>query len=236
MIESIKQEVILHAKEEYPGECCGLAVVVKGRLRYFPCQNVNPGGQFAISTKDYADAAEEGEIIGVCHSHVSESPTPSQSDLIGIEKTKLPWLIVNPDTETFTVTYPCGFKLPLLGRKFEHGTVDCLSLIRDYYADLNIFMPDYERTNDWWLHGGDLYREHFSECGFIKIGGSEFTDIKKHDVIIMQVGSPVPNHGAIYLGDNQIMQHCQDRLSSRDVYGGYWRKVTNMVLRHRQLL
>ena len=35
--------------------------------------------------------------------------------------------------------------------------------------------------------------------------------------------------------DNIILHHCHGRLSSRDVYGGYWRKVTTHVLRHRDL-
>jgi cell wall-associated NlpC family hydrolase len=48
----------------------------------------------------------------------------------------------------------------------------------------------------------------------------------------MQVASPVPNHAAVYLGDGLILHHLQGRLSSRDVYGGYWQKVTTHALRH----
>lgn len=233
---SIKAEVLLHAKETYPNECCGLAVVVKGKLQYKHCRNINPGKQFAIHPDDYAACADLGEIVGVCHSHVNESVNPSESDLVGIESSKVPWLIVNPDTNQHSITFPTNYKLPLLGRQFKHGTVDCLSLIRDYCSEIGIQIPDYYREDDWWLKGGDLYREKFAECGFVKVGGSEYTAFKKHDLIIMQVCSPVPNHGAIYIGDNLILQHCHGRLSSRDVYGGYWRKVTNMVLRHKDFL
>ena len=61
-------------------------------------------------------------------------------------------------------------------------------------------------------------------------------DIRKGDVLLMQIASPVPNHAAIYLDDGVIMQHVAGRLSSRDVYGGYWAKHTTHVLRHRSLL
>lgn len=235
-LEEIKDEVIQHAIEESPSECCGLAVIIKGKLKYKRCRNINPGGQFAIDPIDYANISDEGEIVGVCHSHVGYPVTPSEADLVGIEKTNVPWLIVNPDTKDFSVTNPSGFKLPLIGRKFQHGIVDCYTLIRDYYAEIGITFPDFNREDYWWLKGKDLYRDNFEKAGFVKVGGSEFRELHKHDVILLQLASPVPNHGAIYVGDGYILQHCHGRLSSKDVYSGYWRKVTNLVLRHKELL
>lgn len=49
----------------------------------------------------------------------------------------------------------------------------------------------------------------------------------------MQVRSKngVPNHAAVYLGDGLMLHHMYGRLSSRDVYGGYWREVTRLVVR-----
>lgn len=236
VFEKIKKELVQHAKEEHPRECCGLIVIVKGKVQYKRCKNIADFGDFAIDPLDYAACSDLGEIIAVFHSHNTGSSEPSIADKLCIEKGKIPWIIYDLISETFTVTEPSGFKLPLLGREFKHGYVDCLSLIRDYYSEIGIELPDSERQDNWWLKGGDLYREKFQSFGFIKVGDSEFNSFKKHDVILMQVGSPVPNHGAVYIEDNQIIQHCQGRLSSRDVYGGYWRKVTNMVLRHKELL
>ena len=48
----------------------------------------------------------------------------------------------------------------------------------------------------------------------------------------MKLDSVVPNHAAIYLDDMIILHHVQGRLSSRDVYGGYYQKVTELCLRH----
>lgn len=232
----IKTKLLQHAKEEYPNECCGLAVVIKGKIQYKKCNNIATVGDFAIDPLDYAKYSDMGEIVAICHSHPITQPIPSVADKIGIEKNKLPWIIVNPNTLEYSITEPSGFKLSLIGREFKHGTIDCLTLIRDYYQELGIELPDSEREDDWWLKGSDLYREKFKDFGFVKVGNSEFLDFKKNDVILMQVGSPVPNHGAIYIGDNLILHHCQGRLSSRDVYGGYWRKVTNMVIRHKEFL
>ena len=59
-------------------------------------------------------------------------------------------------------------------------------------------------------------------------------DIQYGDILLMNIESPVPNHAAIYLGENIILHHVTNRLSSRDVYkwGGYYHKMTAMVLRH----
>ena len=42
----------------------------------------------------------------------------------------------------------------------------------------------------------------------------------------MHLEADVPNHAGIYLGDNVILHHVQGRLSSRDVYGGYFIQST----------
>ena len=57
-------------------------------------------------------------------------------------------------------------------------------------------------------------------------------DVQPGDLILMQLSSPLPNHAAIYLGDQLILHHVQQRLSSRDVYGGYYGKSTACALRH----
>ena len=74
-----------------------------------------------------------------------------------------------------------------------------------------------------------LYVENFSKEGFCKIPVEE---VQPGDLILMNLVSPVPNHAAIYMGDQQVLHHVQGRLSSRDVYGGYYGKSTAYALRH----
>lgn len=221
-----------HAARHAPRECCGLAVIVRGRLRYFPCRNVAAEG-FAIHPDDQAAAEDAGEVVAVCHSHVFLPPEPSEADRVMCEQTVLPWLIVTHPTGEHLLLEPSGYRAPLVGRPFVHGVLDCYSLCRDYYREtLGLGLPDYPRQDEWWLKGGNLYLEHFAEAGFVEIDPES---LRAHDALLMQVASPVPNHAAIYLGDGLILHHCHGRLSSRDVYGGYWRKVTVKALRHRSL-
>jgi len=111
--------------------------------------------------------------------------------------------------------------------------LDCYSLIRDWYAqERGIDLPDFTRFDEWWKRGENLYLDNFAGAGFHVV---EPADMNLGDVLLMQVASPVPNHAAIYLGDGLILHHLQGRLSSRDVYGGYWQKITTHTLRHQLL-
>lgn len=221
--------ILAHAKAEYPRECCGVVIIFKGREKYIPCRNVSPElGNFIIDKEDYANAEDIGEIVKIVHSHPSESPNPSAADLVAIEQTGIPWIIVNPLTEVFTETSPSGYKAPLIGRPFYHGLLDCYALVRDYYkSELNIDLPNYTREADWWDKGFNLYTDNLEHAGFRRV-----SDLQKHDMIVMYLNSRVPNHAGVYLGDGIILHHVQGRLSSRDVYGGSWLKNTWCYARH----
>jgi proteasome lid subunit RPN8/RPN11 len=228
---SIQSEIFEHAKECYPRECCGLIVIVKGRKKYKPCRNIATGLQFAIHPEDYAIAEDSGVIDTVVHSHPNLSPLPSPADLIGCEQSGLKWLIISYPSGNIYEFEPSGYVMPLYGRSFQHGTVDCFTFIRDYYKqELNIDMPDYYRADDWWLSGESHYIDRAENAGFYPVD-----DLQVNDVILMQVGSQVPNHGAVYVGDNKIAHHQVGRLSSLDVYGGWYLKITSGILRHTSL-
>lgn len=232
-LDAILDAVREHAAREAPRECCGLAVVVKGRLRYWPCRNVGGEAEFAIHPEDQAAAEDAGDVVAVCHSHVHLPPEPSEADRVMCERTRLPWLIVSHPAGAWHVIEPSGYRAPLVGRPFVHGVLDCYALVRDYYREVcGIELPDYAREDDWWLKGCNLYLDNFAEAGFVAVDPA---GLRPHDALLMQVAAPVPNHAGVIDADGFLLHHCHGRLSSRDVYGGYWRKVTTLVLRHRSL-
>jgi len=218
---------------EFPREACGLVVIVKGRERYWPCRNLAVGtDQFILDPQDYLAAELAGDIVGVVHSHPDLPCTPSQADLVACEASGLPWHIVSVPGGQWHYMEPTGYQAPLVGREWSHGVLDCYSLIRDWYArERGLQLPDFARRDEWWLRGDDLYVEHFREAGFVEIDPA---DIQPGDGILMRVVSPVTNHGAVYLGDNRIIHHVQNRLSCRDIYGDFWRQRTTHVLRHEK--
>lgn len=229
---TIKEQILQHAQAEQPKECCGVVCVVKGRRRYFPCRNLaaTPDEHFVMDPLDYAEAEDQGEVVAVIHSHPVSNPKPSEADLVACEKTGVPWHIINPLTEEWGYCEPSGHQLPYVGRQFAFGVVDCYTLVRDWYArEYGIQLRDYDRRDKFWEHGENLYMDNFANEGFSEI---PVADVQPGDLILMNVCSHVPNHAAIYLGDQLILHHVQQRLSSRDVYGGYYWKNTACALRH----
>ncbi len=241
--DNVRQAFFEHSLAEYPREACGLICVVKGRERYIPCRNIaaNPEQDFVLSPVDYAMAEEAGEIIAIAHSHPDESENPSATDRLSCEKSEVPWHIVRvdgldreqPTIGPMSTLEPTGYKPPLVGRPFIHGLLDCYALVRDYYIEQHgITFKDYYREDGWWDRGQNLYMENFETEGFVKVQDSP----RPSDLILMQIRSKVPNHAAVYLGDELILHHIYGRLSSRDPYGGYWQEVTTSILRHKDLM
>ncbi|EFE3862667.1 phage tail protein, partial [Escherichia coli] len=53
----------------------------------------------------------------------------------------------------------------LTGRRFEHGVTDCYTLFRDAYHLAGITLPDFEREDDWWRNGQNLYLDNMAATG-----------------------------------------------------------------------
>lgn len=223
-----------HAQAEYPREACGLVVVVRGKERYVPCRNIAQGSEhFRLPAEDYAEAEDMGEILAVVHSHPNASARPSEADLVACEASGMTWHILSCPGDDIRTIHPSGYEAPLVGRQFAHGVLDCYTLVRDWYQrERGITLPDFPRQDDWWKHGEDLYMQHYAEAGFVKLEAQDEPELPG-DVILMQLRASVVNHAGVYLGDGLFLHHVHGRLSSRDVYGGYWREITRCVLRYR---
>jgi len=234
MLAENKALALEHARADYPREACGLLVIRKGREVYARCRNIGVGtDQFVIHPEDYAAADIQGEIVGVVHSHPGMSPEPSQADRVACEASGLPWHIVGFPSEDWVRIEPTGFVAPLVGREWSHGVLDCYSLVRDWFrSERGVLLPNFARFDDWWKRGENLYLDNFAQVGFEAVNFADLRSLQPGDCFLMQVASPVPNHAAVYLGDGLILHHLQGRLSSRDVYGGYWHKVTTHTLRY----
>lgn len=228
-----------HALATYPREACGLVIVEKGREIYVACRNAaaTPSEHFVLPADDYAAAEERGEAIALFHSHPDTNAEPSDADRASCEASGMPWYIASVIRDEGAISVrdvrriaPCGYEAPLVGRAFAHGVLDCYTLVRDWYRrERGIVLPDFERDDGWWLKGGDLYMQQFEAAGFERIDGP----LQVGDGILMQILAPVANHAAVYIGDGQILQHLYGRLSSRDVYGGFYRESTRAVVRYR---
>ena len=221
----MKTKILNHAKKCGENECCGFVIDNK---TYMPCKNISPTPTeaFEISPDDWLTAEEQGEITAIVHSHPNGLPILSEADQIYQQQTAVDWWLVC-DNQIHKFRYI----KPLLGREFEHGKTDCLTIVRDAYMLAGIDLPDYERADDWWHNGQNLYLDLLPKNGFERVNAE---DIQEGDIILVCLGSETPNHAAVYIGNQYILHHCPDRLSKRDLYGGFWRNYTHSIWRHNQ--
>ena len=108
----VKDQALNHAKKEFPNESVGLVYLAKGKKQYFPCKNQseNPEKHFALDPSDYLKCAIKGDILAVIHSHPNAEPIPSEHDIKICERSKMPWFIVNPETEQWGSYHPVQCK------------------------------------------------------------------------------------------------------------------------------
>jgi proteasome lid subunit RPN8/RPN11 len=248
--KKVISDIYAHADAENPRECCGVVIAGPGARRYVPLANsaAKPEEDFRISAEAWASAEDQGQPVCIVHSHPGQSARLSGADRVSLEATELPWLIVEVREgvpASHLVHLPTGYQAPLIGRPFHHGVLDCYTLVRDYYKrEMGIELLDYERPDNWWNEAEhDFYMEKHAENGFSEIDASE---IQQGDVVIMQVRADKANHAGIYLADGKlktesdhhpapgtILHHLYGRDSKRDLFGGYWREATRLILRHK---
>ena len=229
-----KDNALAHAKEQEPKESCGLLVVVKGKEKYFACKNLadQPKDMFIIDPEDWAAAEDTGEITAVIHSHPTTSPQLSEADKVACEKTKLKWYVIQPNLEQWVEYEPCGYKSPLIGRKWTWAVQDCWSLCRDYYQEeLGITLKDWDRptSSDAFLLNPTFERS-FIATGFRELEPTE--ELEKNDLLLMSIGSPGLNHIGLYLGNQLVLHHLQNRLSSRDLLDEWLLKCIGKRIRY----
>ncbi len=232
MNPQIIKDALEHSRSCGKMESCGLVVKTQIGMTYVPCSNIadDPTQRFAIAPEEFASAEDIGEVVMIIHSHPYGSVQPSISDKVGCSKSGLPWMIVNHGNGEHCIFSPEQVVLPLIGREFSVGNCDCYSLIRDYYqSQLGITLPDANRPERWWQDGRSFLVENIDNFGFKVVDQRE---AQENDMLLMQIGSSVPNHCALLTGDGRILHHLQGRLSGYDVYSGYWRKVTTHCLRY----
>lgn len=234
-----------HAIECYPNESCGFVILSNGQEMYFPCVNShpNPVDYFRIGGESYADASDlsdDGDVMAVVHSHPNRPASPTDADRVRCELSKVPWHIISigmvdgqPEFGAQGYCEPCGYEAPLEGRQFAHGILDCFTLFKDFlWREYQIRVSNYDREDDWWNNGGDLYSiDRLNAEGFFQIEDEP----KRGDIILMNVRSKVANHAAVYLGDGTILHHLHGRLSRKEAYGGYWAERTMLIVRHKDM-
>lgn len=144
---------------------------------------------------------------------------------------KLPIVFVGSNKDISEAFLPDRFieNHGYINRPFLHGIFDCYSMVRDFYLrEWGLWLPaNIQRTYGWWDEGDNLYVDGAPQYGFEPVN-----DLQRHDLIVMKFG-PVPNHGAIYLGDNKVLHHIGGRFSCIEELSRNYKKSIGIIYRNR---
>jgi cell wall-associated NlpC family hydrolase len=211
--QNIINKAVMHARSKLPEESCGFITDDD----YIPMVNVcrDRKNHFKIDPKQYIIYNEK--IRAIIHSH-NDYPHASMDDMLKQVETAVPWGIMNFRNGFLESVFFWGDQLPiqdLIGRPFVHGVYDCYGLVRDYYRTKGHTLPLYPREHQWWTKQSSMLLENVEKIGcFDRIDPSE---IKEGDMFFMNILSDVVNHSGIYLGDEIILHHLQNRLSRKEL-------------------
>ena len=232
--DKLKSDILAHADQCKPQESCGFVIFDGGQHRYIPCENVaaDPIRYFEIAPEDFIAAEEAGKIVALVHSHPDSDderglPYLSTADReCQIRSVVDFWLVCGGEIRVFR-NVP-----PLLGRTFENNKQDCRNIVLDSYMLAGVDLGDKSEYPFDWFNTANLYEEGLLRCGFYKLMQED--DVQLGDVILIQVGANVANHAGVYLGNQTILHHSQDRLSARVPYGGFWLNNTHSIWRYSE--
>jgi proteasome lid subunit RPN8/RPN11 len=247
----VRNAIFQHMVEAGEHECCGLITLSSGEYKYVPQENVsaNPTETFSFSKEVKAKMSRSKSVVAIAHSHPNGPDTPSAMDMKTQISLKAPSVIAyrNPDTGVVGI-FSFGDHLldaELVGRDFRYNQFDCVQALRSWvWQNEKRYMPPPPPSdNGWWMRGADnaeeltenlnLYERNFERYGY-KVytpdldGHSEWSP-RVGDVLLMQLGAPVINHAAVYVGDNLVYHHRAGKQSNYNPIGyflnmGYIRK------------
>ena len=212
-----------HAYEFPNEEVCGF---VLGNGEIFRCKNSHqtPDKNFAIATTEFIKAlaansfAAGNPFAAIYHSHTVHSDW-SPEDIKSSKQVNIPFVLCHTPTGRIR-TYDPAETLPYTGREWSYAATNCYTLMQDWYRqELNVILPDFYMNYDRdWIRRDVGYQKNLPLNGFRQLEKNEA--IEKHDVILMTLGLPYPNHVGIIVDvdANVMLHHLAGQPSSAIVY------------------
>ena len=109
MTDSWRQSAFLHAHKCHPHECCGMIIQTKEKTFYGPCRILvrdNPEYSFVIDPNDWAYYEDQGEVVGIVHSHPDGELKFSEADITSCNHLDVDFYLVDPFTESMIMIEP----------------------------------------------------------------------------------------------------------------------------------
>ena len=222
-LEEFKQ----HVQECYPQEACGLVI----DSIFLPMANVaeEPVDSFRMEQGTFL--AYENRIDCIVHSHTYISPdkdprTPSLADLSLAKTTTLPMGIIHTDGNIVSDVLYFNTRVPepLLDRPYIAGVYDCYTIVRDFLIlEYQYFLDILPRPHNWEEWDKMYMLNNLDNQGLKKIPSG--VELVRGDVLVLRIGSTLPNHVGIYTGNGKFIHHLNRRVSMEDTLEKWDRQI-----------
>ena len=211
-------------------ETCGF-VLSGGEVIEVPNVAADRTELFEISPADYA--RHEEQIIGVWHSHLTLAGfSPMDQQVLSADI--LPWAVYCLSDDSFHQCEP-EVTAPLEGRPFVFGVYDCYSLISDKLETMRVNLPEWPRGNwgEWNTPAFRPFDEQWSAIGSPVFDGA----YQEGDILLMNLGDHAghTDHVGVFLNHREFLHHPANHQSRRQIFGSYWNKRLNWVIRPHAL-
>lgn len=233
-------EIIQHAQEVYPHECCG--AIISDKYVRFENTAQDPEKNFAFSIEDeFRLMVSEKEMTqAIVHSHPDGPATPSAEDMKAQIASGLPFVLVAFENGIWEYREFGDHRLDdaLEERPFQHGVLDCGEAVRSWYwQTLAIKIPNVPRDDDWWWQEGqNIYVDSFKMQGFEQVQVVALSDLQVGDVFFYRLTkATTESHAGVYVGDDLIFHHLPGRLSRKELVGPWFHRASRWV-RHKSLM
>ena len=124
-----------------------------------------------------------------------------------------------------------------LSLKHEYGQVDCIELIKKFYAkelNLTFYLPEYPKSREWLKHFSSSSVDHWASGWFTKV---KLTEAQNYDVMIFKSEkSELIIHFGMYLVPSKMLHVEEGGSSCIQSLSQYWVDRLHAVYRHNDLV
>lgn len=227
-----------HGMNDYPYESCGYIADDK----YHPCLNIHtePAKGFKIDPAITGPLLAAGKLQAIVHSHPDGPNFPSVNDQQGQIDTDVIWGIVPVLGDEVKASGASdiiwwGEQLPIPpyeGRKFIWGVMHCYQLYRDWlFQERGHRLPNFAYDRDFYNQGHNPFVEFCEFAGMTNLGKVDISDLQVGDMLLGHVRGSVPNHCAVFVGNDLILHHPPGGVSRKDDLLRWW-PLVDVVFRY----
>jgi proteasome lid subunit RPN8/RPN11 len=216
-------KITKHFRANYPEEAV-VFITKGGKVHLMENTHKSPRHFFKVDQEKALPLMDD--LKAVIHSHCYDgtkdyevSPLcPSPSDFNNQIDLGVPWAImgVTQEDECELLWFPEPLDVPLYGRVFMYGVLDCYHFVRSYYfQNKGITLP--MRSGYNWTEP-----EHFlNSC--ITLLEESFDDVSGAEpvlgdlLVLKDVGGAI-THFAVYVGKDRVGHHYKNKVSKTDSY------------------